>query len=121
MNNLERFRKAINWQPVDRIQTYDFTDSRPLLEQLGGYDCDIITTFYGPAGSGKTNFCVLAAASIARRKKVIFIDTEGGFSFERLNQLASGNGVSGKRNARDRCASIKAISKAFDRTGDGNG
>jgi len=37
MNNLERFTKAIDWKPVDRIMTYDFTDSGPLLEQLGGY------------------------------------------------------------------------------------
>lgn len=34
MNNLERFTKALNWEPVDRISTYDFTDSLPLLEQL---------------------------------------------------------------------------------------
>ena len=38
MNNLERFTKAINWEPVDRILTYDFTDCGPLLEQLAGYD-----------------------------------------------------------------------------------
>jgi hypothetical protein len=37
MNNLERFKKAINWEPVDRILTYDFVDSGPLIEQLGGY------------------------------------------------------------------------------------
>jgi len=37
MNNLERFKKAINWEPVDRIMTYDFVDSGPLIEQLGGY------------------------------------------------------------------------------------
>jgi len=65
------------------------TGSRDVDKWLGGYDCDTITTFYGPAGSGKTNFCVLAAASIARRKKVIFIDTEGGFSVERLRQITN--------------------------------
>jgi len=55
----------------------------------GGYESDIITTIYGPAGSGKTNFCVLAAAALAvKGKKVIFIDTEGGFSVERLAQIA---------------------------------
>ncbi len=37
MNNLERFEKAIKWEPVDRILTYDFVDCGPLLEQLGGY------------------------------------------------------------------------------------
>jgi uroporphyrinogen-III decarboxylase len=38
MKNLERFTRAINWQPVDRIQTYDFVDSEPLLVECGGYD-----------------------------------------------------------------------------------
>jgi DNA repair protein RadB len=54
----------------------------------GGYEKEIITAIYGPAGSGKTNLCLLCAASIARRKKVIFIDTEGNFSIERLKQIA---------------------------------
>ncbi|MBS3090404.1 DNA repair and recombination protein RadB [Candidatus Pacearchaeota archaeon] len=56
---------------------------------LGGYEKDIITTIYGSAGSGKTNFCLLAAVSQAKKgNKVIFIDTEGGFSTERLKQIA---------------------------------
>lgn len=55
----------------------------------GGYENDIITTIYGPAGSGKTNFCILACVSQAKKgKKVIFIDTEGGFSTERFKQIA---------------------------------
>jgi len=54
----------------------------------GGYDRDVITTFYGPGGSGKTNFCMLAVVHQARMgKKVIFIDTEGGFSLDRFRQL----------------------------------
>ncbi len=56
---------------------------------LGGYEKDIITTIYGPAGSGKTNFSLLAAVSQAKKgNKVIYIDTEGGFSIERFKQLA---------------------------------
>jgi DNA repair protein RadB len=55
----------------------------------GGYETDIITTLYGPAGSGKTNLCVLASVSQAKKgKKVIFIDTEGGFSIERAKQIS---------------------------------
>lgn len=55
----------------------------------GGYDKDIITTIYGPAGSGKTNLCVLVAVSQAKKGgKVIFIDTEGGFSVDRVKQMA---------------------------------
>ncbi|MEM4702939.1 MAG: DNA repair and recombination protein RadB [Candidatus Pacearchaeota archaeon] len=58
----------------------------------GGYEKDVITVFYGPAGSGKTNFCLMAAAKQATLgKKVIFIDTEGGFSVERLRQLVNFN------------------------------
>lgn len=38
MNNRERFIKAINWQPIDRIQTYDLADCEPMLVQMGGYD-----------------------------------------------------------------------------------
>lgn len=55
----------------------------------GGYETDIITTIYGPAGSGKTVLCLLCAINIARNnKKVIYIDTENSFSIERLKQIA---------------------------------
>lgn len=55
----------------------------------GGFEKDIITTIYGPAGSGKTNICHLFAVSIVRSgKKLIFIDSEGGFSVERIKQIA---------------------------------
>jgi len=56
----------------------------------GGYECDVITVIYGPSGSGKTNFCLLAAVSQAKQgNKVLYIDTEGGFSVDRIKQLAS--------------------------------
>ncbi len=55
----------------------------------GGYDYNVITTIYGPAGSGKTTLCLLAAIPLALQgKKIIFIDTEGGFAVERVRQLA---------------------------------
>jgi DNA repair protein RadB len=55
---------------------------------FGGYEKDIITTIYGPGGSGKTNFCLLAAVSQAKKgNKVIYIDTEGGFSIDRVKQI----------------------------------
>ena len=55
---------------------------------FGGYENDIITTIYGPGGSGKSNFCILVAVSQARKgNKVIFIDTEGGFSSDRVKQI----------------------------------
>lgn len=66
------------------------TGSRILDSMLnGGYDCDIVTTIYGPAGSGKTNLVLLCAINVARKgKKVIYIDTEGSFSIDRLRQIA---------------------------------
>jgi DNA repair protein RadB len=58
----------------------------------GGYESDIITIFYGGSGTGKTNFCMIAAASQAKKgNKVLFIDSEGGFSVERIKQLAPDN------------------------------
>jgi len=55
----------------------------------GGFEADTVTTIYGPAGSGKSNLCVITAASVVNSgKKVVYIDTEGGFSVERLKQIA---------------------------------
>src|SRR3989338_8655883 len=48
----------------------------------------MFTSFYGGPGSGKTNLCIIVAVSEAKKgNKVIFIDTEGGFSTERVKQL----------------------------------
>tara|TARA_Y100000034_G_scaffold136124_1_gene210950 strand:- start:23041 stop:23802 length:762 start_codon:yes stop_codon:yes gene_type:complete len=57
----------------------------------GGYENDIITMFYGPMASGKSNFMMLAACHQAKKdKKIIFIDTEGSFSIDRINQISVG-------------------------------
>ena len=70
---------------MTKISTGSF-DLNKWLE--GGYETDVITMFAGPPGSGKTNFCILSACSQAKdNKKVIFIDTEGGFSIERVKQI----------------------------------
>lgn len=54
----------------------------------GGYERDIITMIAGPPGCGKTNFVILASCSQAKKgNKVIFVDTEGGFSVERVKQI----------------------------------
>ncbi|PIN76427.1 DNA repair and recombination protein RadB [Candidatus Woesearchaeota archaeon CG10_big_fil_rev_8_21_14_0_10_36_11] len=56
----------------------------------GGYDSNVVTTIYGPSGTGKTNVCLIAAVTIAESgKKVIFIDSEGGIAVERIKQLAT--------------------------------
>lgn len=59
---------------------------------FGGYEKDIITTLYGPGGSGKTIFSILVAVSQAKKgNKVIYMDTEGGFSTDRVRQLLRGD------------------------------
>ena len=56
----------------------------------GGYEKDVITTIYGPAGSGKTILCLLCSVDVARNgKKVVYVDSEGGFSLERFRQICS--------------------------------
>ncbi|MBI4149439.1 DNA repair and recombination protein RadB [Candidatus Woesearchaeota archaeon] len=67
------------------------TSGNTVFDQLlsGGFEADVITTIYGPAGSGKTNVCLLCAIGVARSgKKVIYIDTDNSFSVLRLQQLA---------------------------------
>ena len=58
-----------------------------LLE--GGYERDVLTTIYGPPGSGKTNFLLLAIAGSKQldSKKIVYIDTEGNFSLSRFKQV----------------------------------
>jgi len=65
-----------------------------ILDSLldGGFETDVLTTLYGPAGSGKTNLCLLAAKTVAKQgKKVLFVDSEGGFSVERMRQICNDN------------------------------
>lgn len=71
---------------MDRVST-----GTKLFDELlnGGYEKGVITTIYGPAGGGKTTLCLLCLINIAKSdKKIIYIDTENGFSVERLSQLA---------------------------------
>ncbi len=58
----------------------------------GGYEEDIITMIAGCPGSGKTNLCILASCSQAKKNnKILFIDTEGGFSVDRVKQVVGEN------------------------------
>ncbi len=68
------------------------TGSRDLNLWLeGGYEKGIITLFYGPAASGKSNFVTLACCHHAKKdKKIVFIDTEGSFSLDRVKQISWG-------------------------------
>jgi DNA repair protein RadB len=55
----------------------------------GGIEKGNITQFYGPPGSGKTNISLLLAVQVVKNgKKVIYMDTEGGISIDRIKQIA---------------------------------
>jgi len=61
----------------------------PLDELLGGLERGTVTNIYGAPGTGKTNICMHAVIEAVRRgDSVVYIDTEGSFSTERLKQLA---------------------------------
>jgi DNA repair protein RadB len=69
----------------------EFPSGTGVMDSLlgGGYPAGLVSVIYGPAASGKTTACMLAAIAFARAgKKVVYIDTEGGFSSERFKQLA---------------------------------
>jgi len=70
---------------VEKISTGSFDLNKWLY---GGYEKGIITMIAGPPGSGKTNMAILTTCSQAKKgNKVIFIDTEGGFSSDRVKQI----------------------------------
>ena len=77
------------------------TGSRPLDELLlGGIETQAVTEFCGEFGSGKSEICHTLCA-MARQpiesggldSGVIYIDTEGTFRPERLEQIATGRGL----------------------------
>ncbi len=62
----------------------------PLNGLIKGLDPGSLISFYGPPASGKTNLCTLAAVDCVRKGgKVVYMDTEGGFSQERLRQITN--------------------------------
>jgi len=62
----------------------------PLHALLGGIEFSALSNFYGAPGTGKTNLCLLLCVECVKNGgRVMYIDTEGGFSLERLSQLAS--------------------------------
>jgi DNA repair protein RadB len=62
----------------------------PINGLVRGLDPKSLISFYGPPGSGKTNICLLAAAEcIKAGGKVIYVDTEGGFSGQRIKQITN--------------------------------
>lgn len=59
------------------------------LDNLIGGLNEEINCVYGPASSGKTTLALMASSEVARNNgKVLFIDTENGFSVDRFKQMA---------------------------------
>ena len=55
----------------------------------GGFEKGGITQIFGPPSSGKSNITLTLAVNVAKTgKKVIYIDTEGGISIDRIKQIA---------------------------------
>jgi len=79
----------MDFQKIEKISTGSYDLNTWLY---GGYEKGIITMIAGPPGSGKTNMSILVACSQAKKgNKVIFIDTENGFSSDRVKQIIGEN------------------------------
>ncbi len=76
---------------LDKLYNYEKIATNSPLDKLldGGVEKRSITQIYGPPGSGKTNISLILAVNVAKQgKKVVYIDTEGGISVDRIKQLA---------------------------------
>ena len=61
------------------------------LDELlgGGIEKGTITQIFGPPSSGKSNIALTLTVNVAKMgRKVIYIDTEGGISIDRIRQIA---------------------------------
>ncbi|WP_458405257.1 DNA repair and recombination protein RadB [Methanobrevibacter sp.] len=55
----------------------------------GGFEKGTVTQIYGPPSSGKSNISLALAVNVAKHnRKVIYIDTEGGISIDRIKQIS---------------------------------
>ena len=78
-------RVLANFEDNQKISSNSSLDS--LLG--GGFEKGVITQIFGPPSSGKSNITLTLAVNVARRgKKVIYIDTEGGISIDRIKQIS---------------------------------
>jgi DNA repair protein RadB len=61
----------------------------PLFSLIKGLERRAVTNFYGAPGTGKTNICLISAIEVLKTGgQVVYVDTEGSFSFDRFRQLS---------------------------------
>ncbi|ABM80815.1 DNA repair and recombination protein RadA [Hyperthermus butylicus] len=96
-----RFKTALEVKK-ERMQTRKITTGSRNLDDLlgGGIETKTITEFFGEFGSGKTQICHQLAVNVQlpiekgglstqdRVAKAVYIDTEGTFRWERLENMA---------------------------------
>ena len=80
---------------VPQAKRFRATSFEPLDKRLGGgLATGTVSEVVGPSGCGKTQFCLTHVVETVARlwethASVVYIDTEGTFSAERLMQIAS--------------------------------
>ncbi len=76
LSNMKEKGKILTSSPIDSLIG-------------GGIEKGVITQFYGPPGSGKTNIALnLLVQNAKNGNSGILVDTEGGLSIERVKQIA---------------------------------
>ncbi|MBQ2665890.1 DNA repair and recombination protein RadB [Methanobrevibacter sp.] len=74
-----------NFEDNHKIASHSSLDV--LLE--GGFEKGCVTQIFGSPSSGKSNVALTLAVNVARNnRKVIYIDTEGGISIDRIKQIS---------------------------------
>jgi len=96
-----RFKTALELKK-ERMTIRKITTGSKALDDLlgGGVETKQITEFFGEYGTGKTQVCHQLAVNVQLPEdkgglgaKAVFIDTEGTFRWERIDQMARGLGL----------------------------
>ncbi|GAB6147648.1 DNA repair and recombination protein RadA [Stetteria hydrogenophila] len=86
----------------ERLRVRKITTGSKNLDELlgGGVETNTITEFYGEYGTGKTQICHQLSVNVqlpedkgGLNAKAVYIDTEGTFRWERIEQMAKGVGL----------------------------
>ncbi len=98
---------STGWQIYERsLKKGKITTSSKKLDELlgGGVETQALTEFFGKFSSGKSQVAFQLSVNVQLPKekggldgKVVFIDTEGTFSAERIKQMAEAQGMDAKQ------------------------